>query len=214
MRNYLFQILSLCVLGFLCQQGTIFAQSRNLDDTAVAETHSNIKEFVEVHCASCHDSSHEFNLEDFDFSNDQFSKSTFDSTDVPLMKLLLELGADPMETNVDNCNALMAAAGIGVIAVGEEPGTEEEVCAAVRLLHGLGVEINAVDKNKETAMHGAAYRTFPLVVELLDELGAEPAIWSKKNRHGWTPRDIATGKRPGSIKPSPETIEAIDKALQ
>ena len=135
------------------------------------------------------------------------------SADIPLMKLMLELGADPKLTNVDQCNALMAAAGVGVVAVGEEPGTEEEVCEAIKMLVELGVDINAVDKNGETAMHGAAYRNFPEVVQLLAALGADKTIWNQQNKHGWTPHLIATGKRPGSVKPSPETIAALDKAL-
>jgi ankyrin repeat protein len=134
--------------------------------------------------------------------------------DLPLMELLLELGADATLTNADDCNALMAAAGIGVTAVGEEPGTEPEVCAAIKRLAGLGLDVNHVDKNGETAMHGAAYRTFPKAVETLAALGADPEIWNQKNTHGWTPYSIAGGKRPGSVKPSPETKRALDAAKQ
>lgn len=136
------------------------------------------------------------------------------TADVPMMKLLLELGADPMLNNVDDCTPLMAAAGVGVIAVGEEPGTEEEVAQAVKLLASLGVDVNAVDANGETAMHGAAYRNFPGAVGVLAELGSDPEIWNKKNKHGWTPRAIASGKRPGSFKPSPPTVAALDAAMK
>ena len=134
--------------------------------------------------------------------------------DLPLMKLLLELGADPMMVNDDSTTALMAAAGVGVIAVGEEPGTPEEVDAAVKMLYDLGLDPNAVDRNRETAMHGAAFRTFPNTVAVLAELGADPAIWNQENSRGWTPFDIASGKRPGSVKPSPETTAALDAALK
>ena len=135
------------------------------------------------------------------------------TADVPLMKLLLELGADPKETNADGCNALMACAGIGVVAVGEEPGTEDEVDKAIRMLVELGIDPNVVDKNGETAVHGAAYRNYPSTVKLLAELGADSKVWNTKNKHGWTPHMIASGKRPGSLKPSPETIAALDEAL-
>ena len=94
------------------------------------------------------------------------------NADLPLMKLLVQLGADPMTTNVDGTNALMAAAGIGVVAVGEEPGTEPEVLAAAAYLLDFGFDINHKDDNGETAMHGAAYRLYPRVVEFL---GLEPA---------------------------------------
>lgn len=134
------------------------------------------------------------------------------TADVPYLKLLLKLGADPKLTNVDGCTPLMAAAGVGVRAVGEEAGTEPEVVAALKLLIGLGLDVNAVDQNKETAMHGAAYRNFPLAVALLAEHGADPKVWNHKNKYGWTPFLIAQGHRPGSFKPSPETVRALEAA--
>lgn len=138
-----------------------------------------------------------------------FAAST---ADIPMMKLLLELGADSNTTNADDCTAMMACAGVGVVAVGEEPGTEEEVNEGIRMLERLGVNPNAVDANGETAMHGAAYRNYPSTVKVLTELGATPKVWDRKNKYGWTPRMIASGKRPGSLKPSPETIAALDEA--
>ena len=65
------------------------------------------------------------------------------TADVPLMRLLVELGADPKIPNADNCPALLAAAGIGVMAPGEEPGTDEEVVAAMKYILQLGADINA-----------------------------------------------------------------------
>lgn len=139
-----------------------------------------------------------------------FAAST---ADLPLMKLLLELDADPGVANVDGCTPLMAAAGVGVVAVGEEPGTEEEVNRAIEYLVELGNGPNVVDENGETAMHGAAYRNFPQAVAILARLGADPQIWNRKNKHDWTPHRIAAGYRPGSFKPSPPTLAALDKAL-
>ena len=131
------------------------------------------------------------------------------TADVQLMKLLLDLDADPSIDNSEGCTPLMAAAGVGVIAVGEEPGTEPEVIEAMRILVSAGVDVNAVDDNGETAMHGVAYRNYPLAVAALDRHGTDPDIWNKPNKHGWTPKMIASGKRPGSFKPSPETIAAL-----
>ena len=140
------------------------------------------------------------------------------TADLPLLKLLLELGADPHLTNTTNTNALMATMGIGVVAVGEEPGTVAEVQAVGQWLldeiPGGGIDINAKDNNGETAMHGAAYRNYPEAVEFLAARGADPAIWNVKNKYGWTPTMIAQGKRPGSLKISPETIAALEVAME
>ena len=135
------------------------------------------------------------------------------TADLPYMKLLIELGADPTITNVDGCHALMAAAGVGVRAVGEEPGSETEVIEAIEFLIGHGLDVNTVDRNKETAMHGAAYRNFPLVVNYLAAHGSDSALWNHKNASGWTPVMIAEGHRPGSFKPSPETVKALEAAM-
>lgn len=136
------------------------------------------------------------------------------TADLPLIELFVELGADPLMTNEDGCTPLMAAAGVGVRAVGEEAGTEPEVLEVVAYLHDKGADVNAIDANRETAMHGAAYRNFPRVVTLLAERGADPAKWDHKNKYGWTPMRIAEGYRPGSFKPSPPTQAAIKAAQE
>ncbi len=136
-----------------------------------------------------------------------------DRADVPLMKLLLELGADPFLPNAEGTTPLMAAAGLGTMAPLEEAGTEEEALAAVKLLLELGADINAVDDNGETVMHGAAYGSFPTVVQLLAEKQADSEIWRQTNKHGWTPLFIAEGYRPGNFKPGPATIEALHRVM-
>lgn len=135
------------------------------------------------------------------------------TADVPLMRLLVELGADPLLPNADGCTPLMAAAGVGSLAPGEEAGTEPEVLAAVALALELGGDVNTVDKNGETAMHGAAYKSLPQVVEWLAEKGAKVEVWNRKNKHGWTPLLIAHGYRPGNFKPAAETIAAVNRAM-
>ena len=132
-----------------------------------------------------------------------------DKADVPLMKLLLELGADPFLPNVEGTTPLMVAAGLGTTAPMEEAGTEEEAFEATKLLLDLGAEINTVDDNGETAMHGAVYGSFPSVIQLLADSGADPDLWKRPNKHGWTPLFIAEGYRPGNFKPAPHAIAAI-----
>lgn len=136
------------------------------------------------------------------------------TADLPLMQVLVELGADPLAANEDGCTPLMAAAGIGVVAVDEEAGTESEVLQTLEFLLSHGASVNTVDKNGETAMHGAAYRSFPKVADWLAEQGADPKVWNHKNEYGWTPLRIAEGYRPGSFKPSPPMIEAITQAAE
>lgn len=135
------------------------------------------------------------------------------TADVPLMRLLVELGADPRIANADNATPLMAAAGLGCRAPGEEAGTEEEVLEAVALVLELGGDVNRVDNNGETAMHGAAYKSLPKVVQLLADKGAKIEIWNRKNKYGWTPLLIAEGYRVGNFKPSAETIAALHRVM-
>ena len=136
-----------------------------------------------------------------------------DKADVPLMRVLLELGANPFLPNVENTTPLMAAAGLGTTAPLEEAGTEEEAFAATRLLLDLGADINAVDDNGETVMHGAAYGSFPSVIQLLADRGADPELWKRPNNHGWTPLFIAEGYRPGNFKPAPLAIAAVERLM-
>ncbi len=131
------------------------------------------------------------------------------SADAELMRTLAELGADPLLTNEDNSTPLMAVTGIGTRSPGEDAGTEDQVLEAAQLALDLGNDINAVDNHGETAMHGAAYKNLPRVVEFLAAKGARIEIWNRKNEFGWTPLNIADGYRFGNFKPSPVTVEAI-----
>jgi uncharacterized protein len=133
--------------------------------------------------------------------------------DLPLMKTLLKSGADPRLPNATHSSPLMAAAGVGSLAPGEEAGTEDEAIEAVKFLLELGNDINAVDDNGETAMHGAAYKNMPRVVQLLADRGAKVDVWDRKDKYGWTPLMIAEGHRPGNFKPSPETIAALQRVM-
>jgi ankyrin repeat protein len=136
--------------------------------------------------------------------------------DFTYLRLLVELGADPLIPNEDGCTPLMVAAGIGVgaAAANETAGTEPEVLETAQLLLELGTDINAVDANGETAMHGAAYKNLPEVVQFLADHGASIQIWNRTNRYGWTPLLIAQGHRPGNFKPSSETIHALSQVMR
>jgi ankyrin repeat protein len=133
--------------------------------------------------------------------------------DLPYMKLLIELGADPTLPNAEHATPLMVAAGLGAGSSADEAGTKEEALEAVKFLLELGSDVNAVDRNGETAMHGAAYRSMPEVVKHLNERGADINVWNRKNRWGWTPLLIAQGHRPGNFKPSYPTVDALSAVM-
>lgn len=112
------------------------------------------------------------------------------SADVEMMRVLLDGGADPTLKTVAGITPLMAAAGVGIYKVGESPGTGEEALEAVELLHELGADVNAVDTNGDTAMHGAAFRGHAPLVHFLHEMGAQLDL---RNKKGLTPLAIADG---------------------
>jgi uncharacterized protein len=137
------------------------------------------------------------------------------AADLELMRLLIASGADPSLPNTDGVTPLLAAAGVGTHSPGEDAGVEADAVAATRLSLELGGDINAVDKNGETAMHGAAYKQFPAVVKFLVEKGAKPEVWNQKNKLGWTPLMIAEGvQRGNNIRSSASTVLAIRDALK
>ena len=115
------------------------------------------------------------------------------TADVQLMRLLLELGADPLLPNEDGTTPLLAAAGVGTNSPLEEPGTEPEVMEAVKLVLERGGDINTVDKNGNTAMHGAAHKHVPSAIRFLAEKGAKIQTWNQPNSEKQTPLQIAEG---------------------
>jgi len=136
------------------------------------------------------------------------------TADVPLLELLIKLGADPKLANAQRTTPLLAATGVGVGAPEEAAGTEPEVLESVKLMLKLGADVNAVDDNGETAMHGAAYRNHPKVVQLLTDNGAKIDVWNRTNKSGLTPIVIAEGHRPGlNFRPSPQTVAALHRVM-
>jgi ankyrin repeat protein len=135
------------------------------------------------------------------------------TADTELLKILAGAGADPTLTNADNSTPLMVAAGLWTRSPGEDAGTEEEVLEALQVLLDLGADVNAVDNNGETAMHGAAYKNLPKVVKFLAAKGAKIEVWNRPDKFGWTPLAIAVGYRFGNFKPEPLTEAAIREVM-
>ena len=117
--------------------------------------------------------------------------------DTELMRLLVELGADPLLPNEDGTTPLMVAAGVGTHSPGEDAGAPPEALEAAKLALELGNDVNVVDKNGNTAMHGAAFKQLPDVVKLLDAKGADVRVWNTNNTSGWTPLRVAVGVHRG-----------------
>ena len=134
--------------------------------------------------------------------------------DIPLMRLLLEHGADPKLTTEDGTTALMAAAGVGIWAPGENPGTDEEALAAVKFVYEAGGGLATdVDKNGETALHGAIYRAGSIAIaKFLIDKGAKLDV---RNSKGWTPLIVADGVEytPNVLKRYPDAAAFLRQAM-
>jgi ankyrin repeat protein len=116
------------------------------------------------------------------------------TTDVPVMQLLLQGGADAALLQKDGTNALMIAAtrgeagGYGRLRGGTEQGAIE----AITLLLDAGLDVNAVNKDGQSALHGVATRSDDAraLVRFLVDRGADLRL---KNSKGQTPHDVARG---------------------
>lgn len=148
------------------------------------------------------------------------------SGDVPLMKLLLEHGADPHIYTTLGVTPLAVAAGIGwVEGVTREWSTEQTV-EAVKLLLELGIDPNHQADTGRTALHGAAHKGATEVAKILVAAGARLDMrdfGNTDNRgspelaaHTWLPIDYADGLvRVGvqSAIPHPETANVLRELM-
>ena len=113
------------------------------------------------------------------------------SADTELMRCLVVNGADPILMTAEKVSPLEAASGVGVYRVSESPGSNEDAMEAVLLAYELGSrDINWVDDNGNTAMHGAAMRGANPIVQFLFDKGAKLDV---VNKIGWTPLTVAEG---------------------
>ena len=115
------------------------------------------------------------------------------TNDLPVMRALLDAGANPFLTLPDATTTLMIAAGQGYGGLRGEGiriviPTEAGAVDAVRLLLARGVDVNAVSATGNTALHAAVGRG-ESVVRLLAENGAALIT----NNAGLTALDLALG---------------------
>lgn len=138
------------------------------------------------------------------------------NTDLEVLKVLLDAGADVTIPSADGTTPLMVAAGLHMWYVGEDggslPGQEDEAVEVVKLCVERGADVNAVNKAGETPMHGAAFRGVNPIVEYLAEKGA---TLNAKDVRGWTPLFVANGISHGDVfKQQPQTAELLKKLYQ
>jgi ankyrin repeat protein len=132
--------------------------------------------------------------------------------EIEIMRFLVAHGADPRLSAEDATTPLMAIAGAGwtasgsanrrgqnfgvdaaqlVMAAGERPTFE-----GTKLALELGSDVNATDRNGNTALHAAATLAYSTVVQLLVEHGAKLDI---KNKAGKTAQDLMCRDRAGKL---------------
>jgi ankyrin repeat protein len=136
------------------------------------------------------------------------------SCDLPLMRTLLDLGADASIPTENGTTALMAAAGVGIWAPGENPGTPEEALAAVQLAYESGGgDVNAANTEGDTALHGAVYRGGGIGV--IEFLAARGAKLDAVNTSGWMPVTAADGLEytPDVLKRYPEAAALLRRLM-
>ena len=134
------------------------------------------------------------------------------SGDVTLMRLLLEHGADPNIKTYEGTTALMASAGLNWVVAQTFSRSDDEYLEAAKICLDKGADINAVNKQGFTAMHGAANRGFDKMVQLLADRSSKLEV---KDSQGRTPMNYAEGVflavQPPVRKPS--TIALLEKLI-
>src|SRR5437867_5878439 len=94
------------------------------------------------------------------------------SSDVELMQLLLDWGADPFMTTDNGDTALTACGGIGWVEGVTYEHSVKENLEAMRMLLDLGLDPNQPNREGRTPMMGAALKGRSDVVQLLVDRGA------------------------------------------
>ncbi len=93
--------------------------------------------------------------------------------DIPVMKLLLEHGADPHITTYEGTTALMAAAGVNWTVAQSYTVSEEATLEAVKMNIELGADVNAANSMGLTPLLGAANRGSNDIIRYLAGQGAK-----------------------------------------
>jgi ankyrin repeat protein len=138
--------------------------------------------------------------------------------DTPLVKILLEHGADPDLPSNRGITPVMAAAGLGSNDIDSRgiDKTQAQAIDTLKVLLAFKADINRKDSGVgRTALHGAAMWGWNDVVQFLVDRGAD--LFAKDNG-GKLPLDSALGTAGGFGRqqvsnPRPETAELIRKLM-
>jgi ankyrin repeat protein len=119
------------------------------------------------------------------------------STDLVVVRLLMDNGANPSVKTKDGSTPLMVASGLGARRGGDEEVTEAEGRAdpldAIKLFLNAGADVNSANALGNTALHYAAQTGANRIVEFLAASGAK---LDAKNKDGKTPLDVAMAPGP------------------
>jgi uncharacterized protein len=131
------------------------------------------------------------------------------ASDLEMMRLLLAAGANPKQVTKSNMTPIAAATGVNRVQ-GESNVTEAQAFEVIKFLIELGVDPKSSVSSGENALHGAAYRGWNSVVQLLADHGANVNAISKS---GTTPWRAASGQgdRLGGVLFNTETAALLVK---
>jgi uncharacterized protein len=148
------------------------------------------------------------------------------SGDLPLLKMLIEYGADPHINTELGITPLAVAAGIGWVEGVTTEWSERQTVETIKYLLELGIDPNFQADTGRVALHGAAHKGATEVVKVLVAAGAKMDVrdfGNTDNRgspelssHTWLPIDYADGLvRVGvqSAIPHPETADVLRQLM-
>ena len=144
-----------------------------------------------------------------------------------LMQVLASGGADPKIAMPDGTTALMFAAGMGWGGTALQNRREQRVdaaetsamtrtqdelasLAAVTVAAELGGDVNAVNREGDTALHAAASKKLADVIRYLAGKGA---VLDVKNRRGQTPLSLAAGRGGDDDESSDKSVQDVLRKL-